>query len=109
MKLFLLLTVASLSAADNNQNQQVNNLPIFQAAHMQQGPVDNRAYTRLSPDERTHIATHIGTDRIAQMARDLGRHGSTVSREIKRNEDWDGAYRAAAAQRIYEERQKRAH
>lgn len=105
MKLFLLLAITSLYAADHHQNQHPQP-PVLQA------PNDNPApytYTRLSPEERAHIAARISHDTIAKMADDLGRAWSTVYREIARNADWDGAYRAAGAQRKYEDRQRNSH
>ena len=54
---------------------------------------------RLTSDERARIEAHsaagAGADHIAEM---LGRHRSTVYRELDRGRDRDGVYRAEAAQ-----------
>src|SRR5215216_566724 len=57
-------------------------------------------YRQLSPEERYMLATlrRQGCNQ-AEIARQLGRHRSTVSREVRRNSTRaDGHYRAATAQ-----------
>src|SRR6266513_5211019 len=47
-----------------------------------------RTYEQLSLDERYQIQTRLGLrQRVAQIARALGRHPSTIYRELKRNSD----------------------
>lgn len=57
-------------------------------------------YRQLSPEERYMLAAlrRQGLNR-AEIARQLGRHRSTVCREVSRNSTWaDGRYRAFTAQ-----------
>ncbi|AZR59688.1 HTH domain-containing protein [Eikenella corrodens] len=42
------------------------------------------SYTQLTQDERYHIQHH-SHQPISQIAKELGRSKSTISREIKRN------------------------
>lgn len=57
-------------------------------------------YTHLTADERESIAIrmHQG-DRPTRIARALGRHPSTISRELLRNQDARGKYSAIKADR----------
>lgn len=63
-----------------------------------------RSYTHLSQTERYQIQSMLrqGTN-TTQIAKELGRHRSTVMREITRNKGGCG-YRAGQAQRLCEER-----
>jgi IS30 family transposase len=62
----------------------------------------------LSEEEREHIAIGLAEGKSkAQIARELGRPTSTVTREVARNRDWRGRYRALNAQRQAQERAKR--
>lgn len=57
-----------------------------------------RTYRQLTPGERYELsALRKQGLRPAQIARALGRHRSTVTREIRRNRCSDGAYRPATA------------
>ena len=56
------------------------------------------SYTQLTQDERYHIQYHYRHQSATQIARELGREKSTISREIKRHQAQDGSYQAAAAQ-----------
>jgi transposase, IS30 family len=66
-------------------------------------------YRQVTPEERYAIAALVrqGCSRRA-IARDLGRAPSTVSRELARNRDADGLYRAGRAARLAAERRRRA-
>src|SRR6056297_3251333 len=62
---------------------------------------------RLSLDEREEIALGIAIKRsLADIARQLGRPTSTVSREVERN-GGPGRYRATKAQRATDQRARR--
>ena len=52
-------------------------------------------YTQLTQDERYHIQHHLHQP-LSQIAQDLGRSKSTISREIRRNSK-NGSYRTADA------------
>jgi IS30 family transposase len=58
-----------------------------------------RGYQQISRDERVRIA-HMLEERasLRRIARRLGREPSTLSRELKRNRNADGGYRAVSAQ-----------
>ena len=67
-------------------------------------------YHQLSTEERYEIAAmrqqHVG---VAEMAKHLGRHRSTLYREVKRNQSvHDGRYRASHAVEKASGRQRRA-
>lgn len=67
-------------------------------------------YNQLSPEERFRIAA-LRSERLnkSEIARRLGRHPSTISREIRRNAyPTDGHYRAAHADRMTNGRRSRA-
>ena len=69
------------------------------------GPVSGRY---LSVAERETIALGLAARKpVRQIARELGRPASTVSREIRRNSSGTGSYRALAAQFRAEERGRR--
>jgi IS30 family transposase len=69
------------------------------------GPVSGRY---LSLAEREEIAVGVAAgNRVRQIARELGRPASTVSREIRRNRSAAGSYRATAAQYRAEARARR--
>ena len=69
------------------------------------GPVSGRY---LSVAEREMIALGLAARKSRrQIARELGRPASTVSREVRRNSSGGGAYRALAAQARAEERGRR--
>ena len=57
------------------------------------------AYKQLSVEERHQIAAMRGQSiAMGKIAVAIGRHRSTVYREVKRNRsDYDGAYRAVRA------------
>lgn len=67
-------------------------------------------YTQLSQEERYTIAYLSGRHyKVAQIARELGRHRSTIGREIERNKRaYDGGYRAEQAQSYYQGRRRRS-
>jgi transposase, IS30 family len=67
-------------------------------------------YTQLSQEERYTIAYLSGRHyKVAQIARELGRHRSTIGREIQRNKRaYDGGYRAEQAQSYYQGRRRRS-
>ena len=69
----------------------------------------NRSYTHLTEEERYHISSQykIRTD-ISEIARQLGRDKSTISREIKRNKGLRG-YRPKQAQRLSDERKRKGN
>lgn len=72
----------------------------------------NSAYRHLCLDEREEIAIGLARGHsLAFMASKLGRHKSTISREIRRNAPPKNAvsYRAGAAQRRCEIRKRQAH
>jgi IS30 family transposase len=58
-----------------------------------------RSYTQLRPEDRVVIAgmTRLGAS-VRAMARTLERSPSTISRELRRNQDGIGAYAARSAQ-----------
>ena len=56
------------------------------------------SYSQLTQDERYHIQHHLSHQSPAQIARDLNRSKSTISREIKRHRNQQGRYQAAQAQ-----------
>ena len=69
------------------------------------GPVSGRY---LSVAEREEIALGLAQRKpVRQIARELGRPASTVSREVRRNSSGTGSYRALAAQFRAEERGRR--
>jgi IS30 family transposase len=69
------------------------------------GPVSGRY---LSLAEREEIAVGLAAKKpVRQIARELGRPASTVSREITRNSSPGGSYRATAAQARAEARARR--
>jgi len=69
------------------------------------GPVSGRY---LSLAEREEIALGVAAGKpLRQIARELGRAASTVSREITRNSSGGGSYRATAAQARSEARARR--
>jgi transposase, IS30 family len=69
------------------------------------GPVSGRY---LSLAEREEIAVGVAARKpVRQIARELGRAASTVSREIGRNSSGGGSYRATAAQARAEVRARR--
>jgi transposase, IS30 family len=69
------------------------------------GPVSGRY---LSLAEREEIAVGVAARKpVRQIARELGRPASTVSREIRRNSSGTGLYRAMAAQHRAEVRARR--
>ena len=69
------------------------------------GPVSGRY---LSVAERETIALGLAADKsLRQIARELGRAASTVSREVERNSSGTGSYRALAAQFRAEQRGRR--
>jgi IS30 family transposase len=69
------------------------------------GPVSGRY---LSVQEREEIAVGVAAGRsLREIARGLGRAVSTVSREVARNRDYRGRYRALTAQARAEQRARR--
>ncbi len=69
-----------------------------------------KQYSQLSQEERYYIA-YLSRRRYkpAQIARELGRHRSTIGREIQRNKRaYDDGYRAEQAQSYYQGRRKRS-
>ena len=69
------------------------------------GPVSGRY---LSVAEREEIAVGVAAgEALAVIAGRLGRHPSTVGREVRRNAGWGGGYRALVAQARAEERARR--
>lgn len=69
-----------------------------------------KQYTQLSLEERYHI-TFLTKRRHspADIARELGRHPSTISRELERNKKaYDNGYRAETAQHYYQGRRRRS-
>jgi IS30 family transposase len=69
------------------------------------GPVSGRF---LSVAEREEIALGLAQRKpVRQIARELGRAASTVSREVRRNSSGAGSYRALAAQSRAEQRGRR--
>jgi IS30 family transposase len=67
-------------------------------------------YSHLSQEERYHIAFFRRKGySVAQMAQELGRHRSSIYREMERNKrDYDGWYRAESAQSYYQGRRRRS-
>ena len=67
-------------------------------------------YSQLSQEERYTIAFLLRRHtKPSQIARELGRHRSTICREIDRNKrDYDGGYRAEQAQSYYQGRRRRS-
>ena len=66
-------------------------------------------YTHLSPFERGNIELLLGSGwSLRQIARELGRSPSTLSRELARNRRPRGGYRAVAAQQAYRQRRSRS-
>ncbi len=63
-------------------------------------------YTQLTQDERYHIQQHYCHQPITQTAQTLGRHKSTISREIKRHSQ-NQDYRAAPAQQQSRQRKQK--
>ena len=66
------------------------------------------SYSHFTPSEREKIL--VSYDRgvsIRAMARMLGRAGSSVSRELKRNLGKDGSYSAHEAESKYQKRRQR--
>ena len=59
----------------------------------------NMAYHQLTPEER-YLISHLRKQGlcVAQIARQVGRHRSTISREFARNESRKGVYRPSKAQ-----------
>jgi IS30 family transposase len=58
-----------------------------------------RSYEQLNRIEREYIGLRKGQQaRIRQIGRELGRDGSTVSRELRRNRDGQGSYYSGQAQ-----------
>ena len=57
------------------------------------------AYHQLTPQER-YLISHLRKQGlcVAQIARQVGRHRSTISREFARNESRKGVYRPSKAQ-----------
>jgi transposase, IS30 family len=66
-------------------------------------------YSQLSQEERYTIAFLLRRHlKHSQIARELGRHRSTICREINRNKRaYDGGYRAEQAQSYYQGRRRR--
>ena len=60
----------------------------------------NMAYHQLTPQER-YLISHLRKQGlcVAQIARQVGRHRSTISREFARNESRKGVYRPSKARR----------
>lgn len=56
------------------------------------------SYSQLTQDERYHIQHHLSHQSLTQIARDLNRSTSTISREVKRYRNQQGIYQAAQAQ-----------
>jgi transposase, IS30 family len=73
-------------------------------------PVPAGSGGRLRPEEREEIGLWNSADvEVGEIARRLGRHASTISRELRRNASpHDGRYRPAAAQRQAEDRARDA-
>lgn len=65
------------------------------------------SYTQLTSEQRYYISRQAGKLPISQIAKDIGCHKSTVSREIRRN-SINGTYDFNLAQQQYENR-KRKH
>jgi len=67
-------------------------------------------YSQLSQEERYTIAFLLRRrNKPSQIARELGRHRSTICREIQRNKRaYDGGYRAEQAQSYYQGRRRRS-
>ena len=65
------------------------------------------SYTQLTSEQRYYISRQAGKLSISQIAKDIGCHKSTVSREIRRN-SINGTYDFNLAQQQYEGR-KRKH
>lgn len=67
-------------------------------------------YSQLSQEERYTIAFLLRRHtKPSQIARELGRHRSTICREIDRNKRaYDGGYRAEQAQSYYQGRRRRS-
>jgi IS30 family transposase len=65
-------------------------------------------YSQLSQEERYTIAFLLRRLRShSEIARELGRHRSTITREIARNKRaYDGGYRAEQAQRYCQGRRR---
>lgn len=64
------------------------------------------SYTHLSPLERYQIQALLEAGRsIGQIAQHLGRHRSTITREMARNSDPQGVYQAYSAQQQARDRQ----
>ena len=63
-----------------------------------------RSYRQLTQEERYRITAHrMSAESQADIARMLGRHPSTIGREVRRNATThDGVYRAEKAQVFYE-------
>ena len=65
------------------------------------------SYTHLTIEEREEIMCLRRQGKgVNEVARAIGRHGSTVSRELRRN-SCERFYRASTAQRRYEARRER--
>ena len=67
-------------------------------------------YGQLTQEERYQIsaAMEMGQS-LAEIARRLSRHRSTISREVRRNACAKGGYRPATAQRKSDKRRREAH
>lgn len=65
-------------------------------------------YDHITLEEREQIAFFRSQNfGPTQIARELGRHTSTISRELKRNSNKDGSYRASSAEGRYLYRRQR--
>lgn len=66
------------------------------------------SYTHFTTEEREKLLTYLaqGMKKI-EIARELGRSRSSVSRELKRNSSEDGSYSAFEAEQKYRQRRKR--
>ena len=69
-----------------------------------------RHYTHLTTDEREKamVLREKGYG-VSEIARQLGRDKSCISRELKRNSKADGSYSAAWAEKKYRKRRKKCH
>ena len=66
-----------------------------------------RGYQQLSVEERIKIEALLGAGLIPkEIAQQLGRNPSTISRELRRNRSPDGGYEAAKAQQCKQSRQR---